>query len=127
MKKLFSLFLFALLASASAWAQQGSTSYTATEAQVQQHDRAGSELPLHASRILAHIKPNPLVDRSIVDASGAVIRSIVIRNIDGREVLRNANVNAVRYAIERPTIEPGTYELEVKTDFGTTLLKLAVK
>ena len=127
MKKLFSLFLFALLASASAFAQQGPASYAAQESAVELHDRSGSGFALNASRITAHIKPNPLVTRSTVDAGGAVIRGIVVRDLDGREMLRDARVNAVRYSLERPMIEPGTYVVEVFTDFGATMLKLAVQ
>lgn len=126
MKKLFSLFLFAVLASASAFAQQGLGSYTTQGSAIEQHDRSGSGFTLNSSRITAHIKPNPLVTRSTVDAGGAVIRAIVVRDLNGREMLRDGNVNAVRYSIERPTIEPGTYVVEVYTDFGSMMLKLAV-
>ncbi len=127
MKKLFSLLLFALLATAPALAQQGPASYATQESAIELHDRAGSGFALSAARITAHVKPNPLVARSTVDAGGAVIRGIIVRDLNGREMIRDANVNAVRYSIERPTIEPGTYVVEVYTDFGAIMLKLAVQ
>ncbi len=126
MKKLFSLFLFALLAAAPALAQQGTTSYATQESADELHDRSGSGFALNAARITAHIKPNPLVERSTIDAGGAVIRGIVVRNTDGREVFRDAKVNAVRYTLERPRFEAGNYAVEVYTDFGAIMLKLAV-
>lgn len=123
MKKLFSLFLFALLG-ATSFAQQG---YATQESADNIHDRSGSQFAVNAPRIRANIAPNPLVDRSTLDASGAVIRGIIIRNADGREVRRETNVDAVRYSILRPGLFPGSHTVEVHTDFGATVVKLAVQ
>lgn len=127
MKKLISLAVVVLLAVTSAHAQNGSAEYNSTEVQQNIHERSGSQFAANMPRIRANITPNPLVTRSTLDAGGAVIRGVVIRNEDGRELRRHSNVNAVRFVIEGPGLSSGSYKVEVYTDFGTTELKLSVQ
>lgn len=127
MKKLFSLAVVLLLAATSAHAQNGSVEYTTNEVSENIHDRSGSQLASSMPRIRANINPHPLVNRSTLDAGGAVIRGVVIRNEDGRELRRHSNVDAVRFVIERPGLSIGSHHVEVYTDFGMTVLKLSVQ
>ncbi|MEX1131948.1 MAG: hypothetical protein WEC15_01880 [Flavobacteriales bacterium] len=127
MKKLFSLAVVVLFATTTAHAQNGSAEYGANEVSQNIHDRSGSQFAANVPRIRASINPNPLVTRSTLDAGGAVIRGVVISNEDGRELRRHSNLNTVRFVIEGPGLSPGSYKVEVHTDFGMTVLKLAVQ
>lgn len=127
MKKLFSLVVVLLLAATAIHAQSDAAEYTPSVGVDNVHDRSGSQFAANAPRIRANIKPNPLVDRSTLDAGGAVIRGVVIRNADGRELRRHSNVDAVRFSIVRPGLSPGAHQVEVYTDFGMTVLKLSVQ
>jgi hypothetical protein len=127
MKKLFSLAVILVFAAVSAQAQNGSAEYMSSEVVDNIHDRSGSQFAASTPRIRANINPNPLVTRSTLDAGGAVIRGVVISNEDGRELRRHSNVDAVRFVIEGPGLSPGSYQVEVHTDFGMAVLKLRVQ
>lgn len=127
MKKLLIVCVSILLTGSAALAQ--SQVQAPASGTVPEHagSRWGSQFAQNAVRFIVNISPNPMGDRTLLDAGGAVIRHIVIRNRDGRELRRHSNVNAVRFHLERPGLEPGLHLVEVVTDFGTRTVKLMVQ
>jgi hypothetical protein len=118
MKKLLIVCVSILLTGSAALAQ--SQVQAPASGTVPEHagSRWGSQFAQNAVRFIVNISPNPMGDRTLLDAGGAVIRHIVIRNRD---------VNAVRFHLERPGLEPGLHLVEVVTDFGTRTVKLMVQ
>jgi hypothetical protein len=127
MKKLLSLCSMLLFIAVAANAQTPGPAYVVGAVADNVHDRTGSEFVLHAMRISANVKPNPVVTRSVVDAGGAVIRAVVIKNEDGRVLRTHSNLNVLRFTVERPTLSPGLHLVDVVTDFGTATIKMMVQ
>jgi hypothetical protein len=127
MKKLFSISAVLLLAVFSVQAQADRPAPATDNAPASVHDRSGSQFIAAAMRVRANITPNPVSERGIVDASGAVIRHIVVRNADGRELRRHSPVDAIRFALERPGLSPGLHLVDVYTDFGKGTIKVMIQ
>lgn len=127
MKKLFSLLPAFLLLGLAANAQTTAPAYVPAALNENVHENVGSGFMRHAVRVRAQVVPNPVVTRAIVDAGGAVIRTIVIRNEDGRVLQNNSNLNVLRFPVERPNFSPGLYLVEVVTDYGSATIKMRVQ
>jgi hypothetical protein len=127
MKKLLSFAVVLVLAALSAHAQTERPAEYTDVPQVSVHDRSGSQFAAAAMRVRANINPNPVSERGIVDAGGAVIREVVVRNADGRELRRHSNVDAIRFALERPGLSPGLHLVDVRTDFGVGTIKVMIQ
>jgi len=127
MKKLFSFAVVLLLATLSAQAQNDQPAQNTDVSQASVHDRSGSQFAAAAMRIRASITPIPVTERGTLNAGGAVIRHVVVRQDDGRELRRHAHVNAVRFVIERPGLPIGILSVDVYTDFGMATVKMMIQ
>lgn len=127
MKKLFFLSAFLLFIATAAMAQVNEQDHRPEVLVENAHDRMGSGMPSLAVRVRANIAPNPVSTRAVVDAGGAVIRHLAIRDEEGRVVREHPDLNVLRFTVERPGLEAGTHLVDVYTDFGMVTLKMRVQ